>query len=262
MVRFGMPALIELETVEQTCALCRELGLEFVELNTNFPMYLPDRIEADKLARLAEQNNIFYTIHLDDNMSTADLNRYVAEAYCRTAYETVDIAKRLHVPVLNMHLAKGGVVTLPDRKVYVFGQYQREYLDNMARFRDECTRAVGSSGIRICVENCDGYEDFHKAALDVLLESPVFGLTLDIGHNHGADYVDEPLVMENRHRLHHMHMHDAYGKKDHQALGAGSIDIPKYLVLATQCDCTVVLETKTVEGLRGSVRWLKEKGIL
>ena len=36
---FGMPVLLELDTLEQNAALCRELGLSFVELNMNLPQY-------------------------------------------------------------------------------------------------------------------------------------------------------------------------------------------------------------------------------
>ena len=37
MLQFGMPTLIENRTLEDNIALCKELGLSFVELNMNFP---------------------------------------------------------------------------------------------------------------------------------------------------------------------------------------------------------------------------------
>ena len=53
-----------------------------------------------------------------------------------------------------------------------------------------------------------------------------------------------------------MHLHDAQGKKDHMTLGTGDIDIKKYIQLADEHSCTIVLETKTVEALKKSVDWL------
>ena len=44
---FGMPALIELPALEDCAKLCRELGLQFVELNMNLPQYQTDRIDRD-----------------------------------------------------------------------------------------------------------------------------------------------------------------------------------------------------------------------
>ena len=52
--------------------------------------------------------------------------------------------------------------------------------------------------------------------------------------------------------------YDAEGRKNHLALGAGEIDIEKYTNLAKEQNCRVVLETKTIDGLRQSVEWLKK----
>lgn len=125
-----------------------------------------------------------------------------------------------------------------------------------------CETAIGNCGIRICIENCDGFRNFQKEALDILLESPVFGLTFDIGHNHGSGGVDEPYIMAREGLLCHMHMHDALGKKNHLALGTGEMDIRKYLLLAEKQNCRVVLETKTVQGLKQSVQWLRQNQYL
>ena len=216
-------------------------------------------MDAEELKALAKKYGIYYTIHLDDNLNIADFNPYVTDGYRRTVRETIELAKNAGIKVLNMHLAKGAVYTLPQRKVYFFGEYMDEYLTGIRAFRDECEALIGSSGIRICVENTDGFEDYHKAAIDILLESPVFGLTIDIGHNYCTGRMDEPVIMDRLQHLHHMHMHDARdGKKDHQALGTGELDIPWFIRLADSNDCTVVLETKTEEGLRQSVQWLRE----
>ncbi len=97
-------------------------------------------------------------------------------------------------------------------------------------------------------------------ALELLLESPAFGLTLDAGHSHAAGGVDEPLMISDR--LRHMHLHDARGRRDHLALGTGEVDWPKYLSLAEERHCRVVLETKTAAALRQSADALRAAGEL
>ena len=95
-------------------------------------------------------------------------------------------------------------------------------------------------------------------ALDLLLESPAFGLTYDVGHNLVLGGTDEPVILARKDRLYHMHMHDVKeGEKDHQALGTGQLDTFKYLALAQERQLSVVLETKTIAGLRASVAWLR-----
>lgn len=171
-------------------------------------------------------------------------------------------AKEIGAPVLNMHMHNGIYFTLLDRKVYLFDTYRKEYMEGFARFRDLCERVAGDSGIRMCIENTDGFQDFEKEAVDYLLQSEMFGLTWDIGHSHGCGNVDEPFLMERKDRLHHFHIHDGKGSKNHQTLGTGEIDLAQRLELAKISGCRCVVETKTVEALRRSVAWLGENGYL
>lgn len=258
MLRFGMPTLIETASIEECAALCSELELDFVEMNMNLPQYQVQTMDVQRLKTAARDYGIHYTIHLDENMNMADFNPLVAGAYRQTAIETIGLAKKLEIPVLNMHMPVGVYFTLPDRKVYLFGAYPEQFLDAMRQFRDECTAAIGGSGIRICVENWHGYTDYQVKALDLLLESPAFGLTYDVGHNLVLGGTDEPVILARKDRLYHMHMHDVKeGGKDHQALGTGKLDTFKYLALAQERQLSVVLETKTIAGLRASVAWLR-----
>ena len=263
MLTFGMPTLIETKSVEETVALCAELGLHFLELNTNFPAHQIHLLNGDKLNELAEKYGVFYTIHLNDEMAVAEFSPAVAEGYRKAVLDTIEFARKIGVKKINMHLSDGAKYTMPTEIVYFYGAYREEYLKQMEFFRDVCERAIGDSGIRICIENTNGFRDYQLAALDVLLQSDVFALTLDIGHNYCAKLVDEPWIMAHENRLCHMHMHDANNRKnDHLALGDGELDLQKFLSLADRHDCTVVLETKTVEGLRKSAQWVKNKGLI
>lgn len=262
-MKFGMPTLIELATVEETAALCGQLGLSFLELNTNFPKHQPHLLDPEKLNALAVQHGIGYTIHLNDEMAVAEFHPAVSGGYRQAVAETIALAQKIGVKKLNMHLSDGAKYTMPDRIVYFYDAYRQEYLKQMEEFREMCTRAIGDSGITICVENTNGFRDYQLAALQVLLESSVFGLTMDIGHNECAGGVDEDFILQHRDRLQHMHMHDVRnGKNDHLALGEGTLDLEKFLSLAEQQDCSVVLETKTVDGLKKSVQWIKNAGYL
>lgn len=255
---FGIPTLIELPDIEDCAALCRELGLQFVEFSMSLPNFQPDTLDEGRLARVMEKYGIYYTIHLDENMNVADFNPYVVEGYFRTVRETIALAKRLGIPVLNMHLSRGVHFTLPEKKVYLFDEFRQDYLRRMAAFRDLCAGEIGEAPIRVCVENYTGFAPFQREALELLLESPVFGLTMDVGHNHCTGYVDEPVILNHRERLRHMHLHDVSGQMDHQSLGTGEVDLRKYLRLGQLCHSTVLLETKTVAGVRASARWLKD----
>lgn len=254
----GMPTLIETRTLEECAKLCAELELDFIELNMNLPQYQLDKIDVKFFKSIADKYGIYYTIHLDENLNVCDFNPYVAEAYIKTVADTIEIAKQLDIKVLNMHMAKGVYFTLPDRKVLLFSEYKMQYLKSIIEFRDVCESAIGDADIKICIENCDGYEEFQKEAIELLLESNVFALTFDVGHNHGIGGTDEKFIMKHKNCLNHIHLHDAEGKNNHLALGMGEMDIEKYINLAKEQNCRVVLETKTIAGLRQSVKWIEE----
>ena len=259
-MQFGMPTLIENRTIDECAALCRNLQLDFIELSMSLPQYTLDTIDVPHFRDVAAKYGITYTIHLDENVNVCDFNTYIADACCRYVTDTIRLAKTLGVSLINMHLHRGEHFTLPDGKVELFALHSAHYKKHITAFRDLCEETIGDSGILICIENCKGFPAFQQEALQILLESPVFGLTFDIGHDHVCGGVDEPFITANKHRLHHMHMHDALGRKDHLALGTGEIDIQKYLALARAQDCSVVLETKTIEGLTQSVGWMRQNG--
>lgn len=257
VMNFGMPTLIETNTLPECAKLCAEFGLDFIELNMNMPQYQLDKIDVDYFKSIAEKYGIYYTIHFDENLNISDFNSYVADAYKETVADTIEIAKQLNIKVLNMHLSKGVYFTLPNKKVYLFSEYKERYIKSIIDFRDMCDQIIGNEDMKICIENCDGYEDFQKEAIELLLESKVFALTFDMGHNYAIGGTDEEFIMQYKDRLYHIHLHDAQASKNHLALGTGEMDIKKYINLAKEQNCRVVLETKTIDGLRISAEWVK-----
>ncbi len=271
-MQFGMPTLIENPTLADNIALCRSLGLRFIELNMNFPEYQLDQLEqTDGLLRAAEEAGIYYTIHLDENLNIADFNPLVAEAYLETVRRSICALQKL-LPLrdrfgggprpltLNMHMHHGIHITLPDRKVQMYDRDFDPYMKSFSVFRKRCEEWIGGSGLMIAVENTDGFRGYERKAIDFLLESPVFGLTWDIGHSKAIGETDVPYILERREHLIHFHIHDGteHPPRNHLALGDGEIDLLDRLRLAQDRDARCVLETKTVEALRQSVRWLRD----
>ncbi|AHF06009.1 sugar phosphate isomerase/epimerase family protein [Desulfitobacterium metallireducens] len=254
---FGMPTLIETNRIEDCVKLCKELGLDFIELNMNLPQYQIENIDVQQLKTISENEDIYFTIHLDENLNVCDFNNEIANAYTKTVLVIIEIAKQLKIPVLNVHMSNGVYFTLPTEKVFLFDQYKDIYLIKLKKFRDTCTKAIGDSNIKICIENCSGFKEFAMEGIELLLESNVFALTFDIGHSHDVNGIDEPFINKHIERLHHMHAHDAKGRENHLPLGTGEINIRERFSLAREHNCRVVLETKTIEGLKQSVEKLK-----
>lgn len=240
-----MQTLIELPDMEDCVKLCSEISLQFIELNMCLPQFQVETIDIDKLLKLSKKYNIFYTIHLNDTNTPCDFNP--------------KIAKRLDIPVLNMHLSLGTHFTLPNKKVLLFEEYKDAYFKNLTLFRDKCERAIGNSKIKICIENTRAFcHSIGKKSLSLLLESPVFGVTFDTGHDASNTFSQKPIINKHISKLTHMHLHDALVNehRDHLPFGDGELNIKEYLGLAHKHNCRVVIEVKTIEGLRKSVEWI------
>ncbi len=272
-LQFGMPTLIENHSLEENIALCKRLGLNFIELNMNFPEYQLDKLEendGEVFIKAAEQAGIYYTIHLDENLNIADFNPLVTNAYLETVRRTIEVAKKL-LPLrdsfgdatqpltLNMHMHHGIFITLPDKKVQMYERDFDTYIKSFAEFKTLCENWIGDSDIKIVVENTDGFRDYEKRAIELLLESPVFALTWDIGHSKATGEKDVPFILEHQNQLIHFHIHDGTETppKNHLALGDGEIDLRDRLKLAEIRNARCVLETKTVAALEKSVSRLR-----
>ena len=71
---YGMPALIEFDTIGESLALCRRLGLDFIELNMNLPQYRTQALRENLVdcRKMTEETGVFFTLHLDENLNFDD----------------------------------------------------------------------------------------------------------------------------------------------------------------------------------------------
>ncbi len=261
MCEYGMPTLIELPKIEDCAILCKKLGLSFIEINFSLPQYLPKRIDTDKLNEIAKKYGIFYTIHADENLNPCEFSDLVSSAYVETMRETIEVARKINATKINMHLNSGICFTTPDKKLYLFEEYFYEYMKKQEIFNNVCELDLHGYEIKICIENTGGFKPFMQKAIETTLKSDCFGLTFDIGHNHCINGTDEDFILSRKDKLMHFHVHDAIKNdkvsKDHLVHGTGNVDLHKYLNIAEETGSTVVLETKTVDGLTKTVDWMK-----
>ena len=260
--RFGLPFLLETKDAREAAELCAKHGLAFVELNTNFPPSLLHALDAGELLHLGEKHGCFFTLHLDDSLDPFNPNPLVRKASVDTVLDAIRLAMRARMPVINLHFPRGNIVTLPDGRHYIYQEYPDAFQKALRDFRTACEDAVGAGDVQLCVENTDGWEPYEQEAIDFLLQSPCFGLTLDIGHDDATGNRDLPFITGRQSRLRHMHAHDGRGATNHLALGTGTIPLAERFALASACNATVVLETKTKAALAESVGYLKAHGWL
>ena len=259
MTHFGMPALIEFADLDAQVAACRQLGLDFIELNLDCPQYLPDRLAPDHLRAVTAQTGVRFTVHLPEGLDLGSFQAPVRDGYQRYFRMVIDWCAQAGISLINLHLHPGVYFTLPAGKVWLYQQYQQESRNNLlAAFRPLCQFAREQQ-IILSVENGGLYHLSHvTSALEDLLAlgEGILRLTWDVGHDAAAGYADRPFLLAHRDSLCHMHLHDAKGTRNHLPLGEGDAPIGEMLALAATLGISVVLETKTFAGLQLSVERL------
>ena len=262
-MKFGMPTLVECKDIFECRDVAKENGLDFIEINMSFPQYQPASLSVEALREITEKDGIFYTIHADEMLNPFDFNAKVSECYFDVMRDTIRFAKAVGVPVINMHLLKGVYVTLPGKVILLSDVYSEQYKERVKQFIAMCEEEIGDSELRIAIENVDSnpFTESQLSVLPLFMASPVFGLTLDTGHELCLGFVDSHVFDEYPDRLIHLHLHDAKGKSAHLPLGSAEVEISSKLEKLPS-DRTCLVEVKTIEGLRESMKYLRERNIL
>jgi len=262
-MKFGMPTLVECKDIFDCAEVAYKHGLDFIEINMSFPQYQVENLDVNELKQLAEDKGLFYTIHADEQLNPFDFNESVASCYRSIMKGYIRFAKELNIPVINMHLLKGVYVTLPGKVILLTDVYSEEYLNGVKAFIKMCEEEVGNSDIKIAIENVDTnpFTTSQVKALELFMESPVFALTLDVGHMECLSHKDEFVFEKYINKLCHMHLHDSNGKSAHLPLGTANIDV-KSLVAKLSPGRTCLVEVKTLEGLDLSIKYLKKEGVM
>jgi len=254
-MKIGMPALIEFNTIEENTKLCKELNLNFIELNMNFPYNMINNVDPMYLRNLSQENNIEFTMHMPDDADTASFYSDVRQGYLNLFIDTIKWAKDANVKLLNMHIAKGAHMTLPDRKIYINEKYSDEYV---AKFLDSIkiiSEIAYKYNVMVCIENSGNFGlNYVQKILDKSLGFKNIFLTWDVGHDYINNYSDKEVLLKYEDKIKHMHLHDASGGKDHLILKEGSLNIEDSINFAFKHNLTMLIEVKSKEALIKSVQ--------
>ncbi len=254
--KFGMPTLIEKNSIIENVFLCKKLDLDFIELNMNLPYCMPENISSKELLEIKNEYDVGFTLHFPEDIDFGHFYEEVRQANIRLFRSIAIWASEFGVEKINIHLNPGIYFTLPTEKVFVYEKnkelFTARYLDSMTKIRD----IAEPLGMKVCVENMQAHK-FVEETYEKLSHVPGIYFTWDVGHDAMSDYKIKEIYLKNPNKVKHMHLHDYDGIRDHQVLFTGTVPIKERLKFAKENNSTVVIETKTVEALEESVKRLR-----
>lgn len=262
-MKLGMPSLIEFNTLEQNVKVCHDLRLDFIELNMNLPICMPESLDYKEIRRIKKEYGIQFTIHLPEELDLSSFHPSIRKGHLERCKETIEWASLADITTLNMHLNNGIYFTLPNQKKWINDQYQTEFKQVLYESYSNLYTIAESKGVELCIENtCNFHLSFISNALEMLKSFENFNLTWDVGHDAKANYNEEPIFMKLKNRIKHMHLHDYNGKSDHQELYTGTVPINDRLQFAYDHDLSVVIEVKTSESLKKSINQVRNNFVV
>lgn len=254
-----MPTLLEIRNIEDTISLFQELELDFIEINTNMIEFSKNNIDTEKYKKIKKNTKIEYTFHLADDLDIAHFDENVRRASLKTVKEYIEICKKIDAKVLNLHFSEGIKFTLPNKTVLIYDEYIDKYLENFKLFIEMVEEACKNTDIIVSFENTGIHKyKFVQEAIKLIDKTKNLGLTYDIGHNHIYGKSDKEIIYNHFEKVNHFHIHDATGKNDHKELFTGEIDILSSLKEVNSKKARAVIEVKTIEALKRSVKKLRE----
>ncbi len=237
-VRFGT-------TVEQFVEYLVDLGLDHVELTTEYLQGHPDAPDPATVREITTRYDVSVTYHAPfRDWNIGSFNDVSAQESVKQVKRTLDHAATAGAGAVVVH---GG--STPRR----YPDWVREAgRQNAIESLRTCTEYAGEVGVPLCLENqpFDDRAERHTVGLGALAEiidtigvgPDALGITLDVGHAsvNGNDY--QEYVDRFGDRIHVCHLHDNDGQSDaHNPL----ID---YEPVVDAVDATYnVFETKTIE---------------
>lgn len=257
---YGMPTLLELDSLEKNIKFCKALALEFVEINLNFPYCNYSQNNGHTIKQMLDENGIFATMHFPEEINLASFHPKLREANVHIFEDVCKWANTFNCSKITMHLNDGVVVTLPSGKVKLHDIYKTEVLNHLKDSFGKMSMIASRYNMTICVENTT-FDHNTAHIFDEIATINNIGFTWDIGHDakngsHAGVYFEK-----NSNIVKHMHIHDYDGMSDHLSLFDGFSNIESALAFARTHQLLTVLEVKSIKDLTESVRRLEQRGL-
>lgn len=254
-MRIGMPTLTEYDNIKEQILLCHQLGLNLIELNINYPYCDLEHNDLEEILTLSQQNDVAFSIHYDEYANFASFQKEIREAWIQHFKKTVLLASKIKAIRITIHLFEGVHVTLPNEKVYVNDVYYQRYIHLLKQSLKECFDFAKTHHIDLCIENVSMPPFLVKTFKELFAEQ--FHFTYDCGHHYEFDFKALPIYEKHWELVKHIHLHDVMGTSPHKALGTGILDVKTMLEIAKMNDIDIIIEVKTDEAIKESVRYLK-----
>lgn len=244
---YGMPSLVEFNSILENVNFAKKNDLKFIELNMDLPYC--QNIKDSELLRY----DMEFTMHISEKINVAELNDNLRKLYLKEAIRQIKLGISNNIKKYNIHIDSGVYFTMPNGKFFLNEKYQNIYETNLNKSCRILNDIAKEYNVKINFENTK-IQKFTGAAIKIINNYENLGFTLDVGHNEKNKNKAFPLLNETN-KIRHIHLHDFDGNNDHLTVGKGIIDFTKYSNVLK--DNYIVIEVKQATELEESIEYLR-----
>ena len=160
-MKYGMPSLVEFNTIEENILFAKKNSLSFIELNMDLP-YCQKNLNLSKY-------NFDFTMHLSEELNVAELNNNLCKAYLKESIRQIRLGIKNGIKRYTIHLDSGVYFTLPNRKFYLNEKYIDIYQKNLENSCKILNDLAKNNNIMINFENTK-IHDFTNLAIKIIMK--------------------------------------------------------------------------------------------
>lgn len=250
-MKFGMPTMIEYNSIEENIKLAKTLGLSFIELNLD----LPYCTLTNNIKKFSKKYNIEFTIHFSEKLDVGELDNDIRNAYLKKIESIIKIGSQLNIKKYNLHLDPGIHFSLPDKKIFIYEKYLTKYKKNLKESCFVLNNLAKKYDVEIMFENLK-LPGYLMEGFKIISTFDNLFFTLDMGHDLKDNSHAEEFFLNYKNKIKHVHIHDFNGKNDHITLGTGIMDVKNKISLIKKLNVYAVIEVKKAKELVESVNYL------
>lgn len=247
--RLGYAATVGETGIIGAVDFARESGFGAVELNTNVPVFFPERYargDREMIQGYAADSGVALSLHAPEDICLLNLHEKVRRAGLDRMKEVIDFAGDIGAGRVTIHIGASVYFTMVDGRLSLHTVYPELYRrilrEELAELRDY---AAGKTFP--CIENVDyfGRAVVQETLAEMLPQGGLY-LTWDWGHSYNNPE-QENFMLQYAAFVRNCHVHDHNGEKDHIVVGDGKVDFERLFTLLKDNDANFIFEVRPRE---------------
>lgn len=260
-IKYGMPTLIEFNSLEENIRLCKELNLDLIEINMTMPYCYPENNDVNKLNELRRINNIEFIMNFPQEIDFGTNYQEIQNANLSLFKRYLEYGRKIGINRVNIQLSKGPVITIPNHIIPIYEMEYQQYIMRLHKAFSQIAKIAYPYQIQVCVENTFSSR-LMKLIFNQLINIDNLYFTYNVGNDAKGNFLLESFFYQYSDRVGLIHLHDYDKENVNQILFRGIINLYDKIEFAKKNNINIIIDNRNIEAIKTSVYHLKMRHLI